>query len=177
MRFRPSLVILYHVIRAGGELSGPGHRKIAGRWRAASTRAWPRRVKSSISKKNNLSISGYSESQFPGFVIFGIYDFCILGNKRSGFPRDFQILTPIPEISGISGHLEFPIPTPAVCLDPFNRYRRKRPKVDASIFDTARRKKEKKNACPLLDVFACGQVSSPFEFSFQILNFWKGLKG
>ena len=50
-----------------------------------------------------------------------------------------------------------------------NRYRRKRPKVDASIFDSAlsltRRseasKKGKKIACPLLDVFACGQVSSP----------------
>ena len=42
--------------------------------------------------------------------------------------------------------------------------------MDASIFDSAlshtRRsdaseKKEKKIACPLLDVFACGQVSSP----------------
>ena len=51
-----------------------------------------------------------------------------------------------------------------------NGYRRKGPKVDASIFDSAlshtRRseaseKKEKKIACPLLDVFACGQVSSP----------------
>ena len=50
----------------------------------------------------------------------------------------------------------------------FYRYRRKRPKVDASIFDSAmshtRRadasEKEKKIACPLLDVFACGQVSS-----------------
>ena len=50
-----------------------------------------------------------------------------------------------------------------------NRYRRKRPTVDASIFDSAwlilvartRRKKEKKIACPILDVFACGQVSSP----------------
>ena len=51
----------------------------------------------------------------------------------------------------------------------FNRYRRKRQKVDASTFDSAlshtrrstRRKKEKKIACPLLDVFACGQVSCP----------------
>ena len=52
----------------------------------------------------------------------------------------------------------------------FNRNRRKRPKVDASICDSAlshtRRpdaseKKEKKIACPLLVVFACGQVSSP----------------
>ena len=50
-----------------------------------------------------------------------------------------------------------------------NRYRRKRPKVDATIFDSAlshtRRsdasEKEKKIACPLLDVFTCGQVSSP----------------
>ena len=51
-----------------------------------------------------------------------------------------------------------------------NRYRRRRPKVDASISDSAlshnRRsdaseKKEKKIACPLLDVFACGQVPSP----------------
>ena len=50
-----------------------------------------------------------------------------------------------------------------------NRYRRKRPKVDASIFDSAlthtRRsdasKKEKNIACPLLDVFTCGKVSSP----------------
>ena len=51
----------------------------------------------------------------------------------------------------------------------FNRYRRERPKVDASIFDSAlshtRRsdasEKEKKIACPILDVFARGQVSSP----------------
>ena len=33
-----------------------------------------------------------------------------------------------------------------------DRNRRKRPKMDA---------KQKKIACPLLDVFACGQVSSP----------------
>ena len=54
---------------------------------------------------------------------------------------------------------------PTVCL---NRYRRKRPKVDASIFDSAlshtRRsdasEKKKKIACPLLAEFACGQVSS-----------------
>ena len=45
-----------------------------------------------------------------------------------------------------------------------NRYRRKRPKVDASIFDSALgrvAKKERKISCPLLDVFACGQVSIP----------------
>ena len=54
-----------------------------------------------------------------------------------------------------------------------NRYRRKRPKLDASIFDLAlsyteslsrsdaSEKKEKKIACPFLDIFACGQVSSP----------------
>ena len=51
-----------------------------------------------------------------------------------------------------------------------NRYRRKRPKVDASIFDSAlshtRRseaseKKRRKNSRPLLVKFACGQVSSP----------------
>ena len=50
-----------------------------------------------------------------------------------------------------------------------NRYRRKRSKVNASVFDSAlshtRRsdasKKEKKIACPLSDVFACGQDSSP----------------
>ena len=54
--------------------------------------------------------------------------------------------------------------------DYINRYRRKRPKVDASIYDSAlshtRRsdaseKKEEKYSSPLLDVFACGQVSSP----------------
>ena len=46
---------------------------------------------------------------------------------------------------------------------------RKCPKVDGSILDSVlshtRRsdasEKEKKIACPLLDVFACGQVSSP----------------
>ena len=51
----------------------------------------------------------------------------------------------------------------------FNRYRRKRPKVDASIFDSAlshscrsdSSEKIEKIACLLLDVFACGQVSSP----------------
>ena len=56
-----------------------------------------------------------------------------------------------------------------VRADVCNRYKRKSPKVDASIFDSAlshtRRsdaseKKEKKIACPLLDVFACGQVST-----------------
>ena len=50
-----------------------------------------------------------------------------------------------------------------------NRYRRKRPKLEASIFDSvlshthrsdASEKIEKK-ACPLLDVFARGQVPSP----------------
>ena len=57
-----------------------------------------------------------------------------------------------------------------------NRYRRKRPKVDASIFDyalshtrrsEASEKKEKKIACPLLDVFAYGQVSSPRMYRFK----------
>ena len=52
----------------------------------------------------------------------------------------------------------------------FNRYKKKRPKVDASNFETAlshtcrsvaSEKKEKKIACPLLDVFAFAQVSSP----------------
>ena len=45
-----------------------------------------------------------------------------------------------------------------------NRYRRIFTKVDASIFDSALArvgKKEKKIACPHLDVFACGQISSP----------------
>ena len=50
-----------------------------------------------------------------------------------------------------------------------NRYRRRRQKVDASIFDSVlshtRRsdasEKKKKIAYPLLDVSACGQVSSP----------------
>ena len=55
----------------------------------------------------------------------------------------------------------------------FNRYRRKRPKVDASIFDSAlshtrcqdaSKKKEGNNVVALrslFDVLACGQVSSP----------------
>ena len=59
----------------------------------------------------------------------------------------------------------------------FNRYRRKCPKVDASIFDSAlsltRRsdasEKEKKKACPLLDVIACGKVSSPRLYRLTIL--------
>ena len=45
-----------------------------------------------------------------------------------------------------------------------NRYRRKSSKVNASIFHSALErvgKKEKKKACPLFEVFACGQVSSP----------------
>ena len=65
----------------------------------------------------------------------------------------------------------------------FNRYRRKRPKVDASIFDSAlshtRRsdaseKMKFKIACPLLDVFVCGQVSSPrlYRLKFaEVVNF------
>ena len=56
-----------------------------------------------------------------------------------------------------------------VGIQNFNRYRRKRPKVNASFFDSAlshtRRsdaseKKREKTACPILDVFACGQISS-----------------
>ena len=101
MRFRPSLVILYHVIRAGGELSGPGHRKIAGRWRAASTRAWPRRVKSSISKKiilvfRDIPNPNLRDSWFLGFMIFafqgisardflGIFKFWPLSRKYREF--------------------------------------------------------------------------------------------
>ena len=58
----------------------------------------------------------------------------------------------------------------------FNRYRRKHSKGNASIFDSAlshtRRsnasEKEKKIACPLLDVFACGQVSSPRLYRLKI---------
>ena len=50
----------------------------------------------------------------------------------------------------------------------FNLYRQHRPKMDASIFDSAlshtgrseSSEKEEKIACPLLDVFSCGQVSS-----------------
>ena len=62
-------------------------------------------------------------------------------------------------------------------LQDFNRYRRKRPKVDASIFDStlshtrrldASGKKEKKIARPLLEVFACGQVSSPRLYRLRI---------
>ena len=48
-----------------------------------------------------------------------------------------------------------------------NRYRRKRSKVDAIstrcwviLVARTRRKKVKKKACPLLDVFACRQVST-----------------
>ena len=54
-------------------------------------------------------------------------------------------------------------------IEHVNRYRRKRPKVDATFFDSAlshtRRsdasEKKKKIACSLLNVFACGQVSTP----------------
>ena len=52
-----------------------------------------------------------------------------------------------------------------------NGYRRKRPKVDACIFDSvlshtrrsdaSGKKKEEKYSRPLLDVLACGQVSTP----------------
>ena len=60
--------------------------------------------------------------------------------------------------------LEKIIPTPKL-----NRYRRKRPKVDATIFASVlshtRRsdasEKKKKIARSLLEVFACRQVSSP----------------
>ena len=66
-----------------------------------------------------------------------------------------------------------------------NRYRRKYPKVDASIFESVLShtrslgrdgKKEKKIACPLLKVFACGQVSSPRLYRLNLKNyipFWK----
>ena len=64
----------------------------------------------------------------------------------------------------------------------FNRYRRKRPKVNTSFFDLAlshtRRsdasEKRKKIACPLLNVFACVQVSSPrlYRLKEQIVRNW-----
>ena len=58
-----------------------------------------------------------------------------------------------------------------------NRYMRKRSKVNASIFDSAlshiRRsnesEKKKKIACPLLDVFARGQVSSPRLYRLKLI--------
>ena len=58
----------------------------------------------------------------------------------------------------------------------FNRYSRKRLKVDASIFrlgaesysSLERVEKKKKIACPLLDVFACGQVSSPRLYRLRV---------
>ena len=55
--------------------------------------------------------------------------------------------------------------------------------MDASIFDSAlshtrrsdaSQKKEKKVACPLLDVFACGQVSNPR--LYRLTNFLLGKK-
>ena len=60
-----------------------------------------------------------------------------------------------------------------------NRYRRKCPKVDASIYDSVlshtRRsdawEKEMKIACPLLDIFACGEVSSPRPYRLSIIFF------
>ena len=65
------------------------------------------------------------------------------------------------------------------CTFRFNRYRRKRPKVDASIFDSvlshARRsdasQKKKKIACPLLDVFNCGQVRVLACIGYVVWNF------
>ena len=71
----------------------------------------------------------------------------------------------------------------------FNRYSRKRPKVDAGIFNSAlshtRRsdatEKRKKIACPLSDVFSCGQVSSPRLFRIRsfigtfLINLRKGI--
>ena len=68
----------------------------------------------------------------------------------------------------------------------FNRYRRKRPKVDVSIFDSvlshtrrsdASGKKRWKYSRPLLDKLACGQVSRPRLYRltsfFEILIFLK----
>ena len=65
-----------------------------------------------------------------------------------------------------------------------NRYTRKLPKVDASIFDSAlshtRRsdasEKEKKIACQLFDIFACGQVSSPRLYRSRFLISIKNIK-
>ena len=56
--------------------------------------------------------------------------------------------------------------------------------MDASIFDSAlshtRRsdaseKKEKKKTCPLLDIFACGQVSSPRLYRLNEDHFFNSL--
>ena len=61
-----------------------------------------------------------------------------------------------------------------------NRYRRKRPKVDASIFRLGAEsysslgrvgKKEKRIACPLLDVLACGQVSTPRLYRLNFIKY------
>ena len=61
----------------------------------------------------------------------------------------------------------------------FNRYRQNRPKVDASIFDSALRhfrrsdaseKKEEKYSRPLLDAFACEQVSIPRLYRLRFQN-------
>ena len=63
-----------------------------------------------------------------------------------------------------------------------NRYRRKRPKVDASIFDSvlshtrrsdASEKEKKKYSRPLLDFFACGQVSSPRLYRLRLSRFFE----
>ena len=67
----------------------------------------------------------------------------------------------------------------------FNRYRRKRPKVDASIFNSAlshtrrsdaSQKKGKKIGCPLFDVFACGQVSGPRLYRLKDIQKFQKLK-
>ena len=62
-----------------------------------------------------------------------------------------------------------------------HRYRRKRPKVDASILGSAlchtRRsdasKKRRKYARPFLDVFACGQVSSPRLYRLNFFQYFQ----
>ena len=89
-------------------------------------------------------------------------------------------------VLSLTNPIQIPLPFPSVsvtkCFESlkkfiFNRYTRKRPKVDASIFDSAlshtRRSaasQKKKIASPLFDVFACGQVSSPRLYRLTILN-------
>ena len=93
---------------------------------------------------------------------------------------EFSNPNPDPKGLGVSGIFQLsPKPTVLKCFKTknlfqqnLNRYWRIRSKVNAStyVFSTrrwvvivarTRRKKAKKIACPLLDVFACGQVSSP----------------
>ena len=100
-------------------------------------------------------------------------------NQNNSIPQTvFTSATNIPS-SPVSIGRKYKIKDLSLLTDTVSAIQAKRPIVDTSIFDSAlshtRRsdasKKEKKKARPLLNVFACGKVSSPRLYRLNIILF------